>query len=146
MRGGAVFRAVGVMPSKDDGAGTDTFDRISPMGNAEHRQRPSPYGVASGTLPVTIRLNGCRPCSGTHCRIRTFTTAPPLITYLQPPVEDYADLLVPHCIGIDFALMGLPVFLFVFQCFIVHRQYKDCRQICRFVPSYRGCHSIRASH
>ena len=50
MRGGAVFRAVGVMPSKDDGAGTDTFDRISPMGNAEHRQRPSPYGMASGTF------------------------------------------------------------------------------------------------
>lgn len=25
MRGGAVFRAVGVMPSKGDGAGTDTF-------------------------------------------------------------------------------------------------------------------------
>ena len=50
MRGGAVFRAVGVMPSKDDGAGTDTFDRISPMGNAEHRQQPSPYGMASGTF------------------------------------------------------------------------------------------------
>jgi len=36
---------------------------------------------------------------------------------LQPPVEDYADLLIPRGIGIDFALLGLPVFLFVFQRF-----------------------------
>ena len=29
-----------------------------------------------GDAAVTIRLNGCRPCYGAHCRIRTFTTAP----------------------------------------------------------------------
>ncbi len=34
-----------------------------------------------GDAAVTIRLNGCRPCSGTHCRIRTFTTAPSLTAW-----------------------------------------------------------------
>lgn len=32
------------------------IDRITPIGNAEHRQPPSPYGWASMTLPDTIRL------------------------------------------------------------------------------------------
>ncbi|WP_418930060.1 hypothetical protein [Barnesiella intestinihominis] len=53
------------------------IDRNTPVGNAEHRQPASPYGMASGTLPVTIRLNAVCPCSGTHCLIWTFTTAPP---------------------------------------------------------------------
>lgn len=39
------------------------IDRNTPVGNAEHRQPASPYGMASGTLPVTIRLNAVCPCS-----------------------------------------------------------------------------------
>ena len=90
------------------------LDRITPMGNAEHRQPPTPSG-GIGDAAYTIRLIGGCPCSGPHCLARIFPTVPPLIAYMQPPVEDYADLLVPHCIGIDFALLGLTVFLFVFQ-------------------------------
>ena len=81
-----------------------TASRLWAMLNTDNSHR---LMVGIGDAAYTIRLLGGYPCSGTHCLARTFTTAPPLIACLQPPVEDYADLLVPHCIGIDFALLGL---------------------------------------
>ena len=41
-----------------------------------------------GDAAVTIRLNDCRPCSGTHCRIRTFTTAPSLTAWTASTEKD----------------------------------------------------------
>jgi len=53
------------------------LDRITPMGNAEHRHSPTPSGGIGGAA-YAIRLIGGCPCSGAHCLARTFTTAPPL--------------------------------------------------------------------
>ena len=73
------------------------------------------------------RLIAVSPCFGTPLRIRLFSTAPSLIAWYQPPVEDYADLFIPHCVGIDFALRGChELFLFLLQYYpIRHKPMGD---------------------
>ena len=115
-RGWAIFIVGGGEPSKDDGARTDIFRPPPAYGqlrNTENRQRLR--GLATAALMSPLRLIAVPPCSFPSLPNMDFTAARSLTAYQQPPVEDYADLLVPHCIGIDFALLGLTVFLFVFQ-------------------------------
>lgn len=72
-----------------------------------------------GDAAVTIRLNGCRPCSGTHCRIRTFTTAPSLTAWTASTEKNsvaMTGLSDPRHCGTLLFIGAAPIFLFsVFQ-------------------------------
>ena len=66
------------MPSKGDGASTDTFRPHRAYGqlrNTENRQRLR--GLATASLMPPLRLIAVPPCSFRCCLTRTFTTARP---------------------------------------------------------------------
>ena len=72
-----------------------------------------------GDAAVTIRLNGCRPCSGAHCRIRTFTIAPSLTAWTASTEKNsvaMTGLSDPRHCGTLLFIGAAPIFLFsVFQ-------------------------------
>ncbi len=71
-----------VVPSKGDGAGTDTFRPHRAYGqlrNTENRQRLR--GLATASLMPSLRLIAILRVLFRRCLIRTFTTARPLTAY-----------------------------------------------------------------
>ena len=85
-----------VMPSKGDGAGTDTFRPHRAYGqlrNAENRQRLR--WMATASLMPPLRLIAVPPCSFSLLPIRTFTTARPLAACFSSPRVETVIIRLP---------------------------------------------------
>lgn len=85
-----------VMPSKGDGAGTDTFRPHRAYGqlrDTENRQRLR--GSATASLMLHRRLIAVPPCSFRCCLMRTFTTARPLAACFSSPRVETAIIRLP---------------------------------------------------
>ena len=85
-----------VMPSKGDGAGTDTFRPHRAYGqlrNTENRQRLR--GLATASLMPPLRLIAVTPCSFRCCLTRTFTTARPLAACFSSPRVETVIIRLP---------------------------------------------------
>lgn len=98
-----------VMPSKGDGAGTDTFwphRAYGQLRNTENRQRLR--GLATASLMPHRRLIAVPPCSFSLLPIRTFTTArPPAACFSSPRVETVIIRLPALSVYHRLALPGL---------------------------------------
>ena len=87
---------VAVMPSKGDGADTDTFRPHRAYGqqrNTENRQRLR--GLATASLMPHRRLLAVPPCFFHCCLIRTFTTARPLAACFSSPRVETVIIRLP---------------------------------------------------
>ena len=104
-----------VMPSKGDGAGTDTFRPHRAYGqlrNTENRQRLR--GLATASLMPHRRLLAVPPCSFRRCMIRTFTTARPLATCFSSPRVETVIICLPALSAYHrLALPGLVSSIFI---------------------------------
>ncbi len=108
-----------VMPSKGDGASTDTFRPHRAYGqlrNTENRQRLR--GLVTASLMPYRRLIAVPPCFFRCCLIRTFTTARPLAVYFSSPRVETVIIRLPLLSAYHrLALPGLVSS--IFQCLIV---------------------------
>lgn len=103
-----------VMPSKGDGAGTDTFRPHRAYGqlrNTENRQRLR--GLAAASLMPPLRLIAVPPCSFSLLPDKDFTITPPLAACFSSPRVETMIIRLPALSAYHrLALPGLVISIF----------------------------------
>lgn len=120
------------MPSKGDGAGTDTFRPHRAYGqlrNTENRQRFR--GLAAASLMQHRRLIAVPPCSFSLLPDKDFTTTPPLAACFSSPRVETMIIRLPALSAYHrLALPGLVITILLLRTMLSFRNESE-RVLCR---------------